>query len=499
MCLPFEIDGRTYWINLSKQVLPALDALGWLENNPLYPKVFWRDRDGQVARAAVGNLLSFPRIPRFSGGAPFEMRLYGGIRFLENSHREDTTWKGFPKTCFWLPQIELSQSDEKTEAIFYSLNRGNCKTPRQQKIDDFGTCCQNPHSGFGWRRRKHTWISGCEDTRRSGEPSQCKAGERRSEPGPKAAAAKATDAKSAILCGEEFCNSLDSEHFEIEPSCLRPSKTYSLIDRLETPALSLWKENVDAALKVIASGELNKIVLARKTTLQFSQPVSIWSCLNQLMDKAKHATIFAFQFSPSLCFLGATPEKLFERVGQSLSADVLAGTRPRGTTSDEDLQYEQELFNSAKDRYEFQIVKNFLQMSISPLSKEMKWGGQDSILKASHVQHIHNRLNVVLRRGIFDEELIEALHPTPALGGFPREKAVPLLRQMESFDRGWYGGPIGIISPEGANLYVAIRSALIRERSLHLFAGTGIVQGSIAEQEWEELEQKIRPFTELFL
>ncbi len=414
MRLPFEIDGRTYPLNQFKQVLPALDLMGWLENNPLYPKVFWKDRDGQVTRAAVGNLFSFPYIPRFFGTTPFEIRLYGGIRFAEKYHPDDVTWRGFPKTCFWLPQIELSQKDEKAEAIFYSFN------------DDVG-------------------------------------------------------------------------HFEFESPCLQPSRTYSLIDRLETPIFSTWKENVDAALKLISDGELNKIVLARKTTLQFSKPISIWSCLYRLMNKAKRATIFAFQLSPSLCFLGVTPEKLFEREGRCLSADVLAGTRPRGITSDEDLQYEQELLNSSKDRREFDIVKDFLRMSISPLSKEMKWDGQDRILKVSHVQHIHNRLNAILRNDIFDEELIGALHPTPALGGFPREKALSLLRQMESFDRGWYGGPIGVISPEGANLYVAIRSALIRECSLHLFAGTGIVQGSIAEREWEELEQKIRPFAELFV
>lgn len=413
MRLPFEIDGRTYWLNPSKQVLPALDVMDWLESSPLYPKVFWKDRDEQVTRAAVGNLISFPHIPRFSGPIPFELRLYGGIRFSEKYHRDDLTWRGFPKTCFWLPQIELSQKDEKTEATFYSFN-------------------DSP------------------------------------------------------------------EHFEFEPSPSQPSKTYSLIGRHEIPTFSTWKENIDAALRSISSGDLNKIVLARRTTLQFSKPLSIWSCLNQLMTKAKRATIFAFQLSPSLCFLGATPEKLFKREGQSLSAEILAGTRPRGTTSDEDFQYEQELLNSAKDRREFHIVKDFLQMSITPLSTETKWDDQDRILKASHVQHIHNRLNVILRKDIFDEELIGALHPTPALGGFPREKALSILRQMELFDRGWYGGPIGVISPKGANLYVAIRSALIRECSLHLFAGTGIVQGSIAEKEWEELEQKIRPFAELF-
>jgi menaquinone-specific isochorismate synthase len=410
---PFEIDGRIYPLNQSKQVLPTLDLMGWLESNPLYPKVFWKDRNGQVTRAAVGNLFSFPHIPRFSESTPFGMRLYGGIRFSEKYHREDMTWRSFPKTCFWLPQIELSQTCEKTEAVFYSFNDG-------------------------------------------------------------------------------------AQHFEAESPSLQLSKT-SLINRLETPPFNVWKENVDTALKAIAAGELNKIVLARKTTLHFSKPLPVWSCLNHLMKKAKCTTIFAFQLSPSLCFLGATPERLFEREDELLSADVLAGTRPRGITAEEDAQYEQELWNSAKDQREFNIVKNFLQAAVSPLSTEMKWDGQDRILKVSYVQHIHNRLNAILKKEIFDETLIKAFHPTPALGGYPREKALALLRQIEPFDRGWYGGPIGVISPEGANLHVAIRSALIRECSLHLFAGTGIVQGSIAEREWEELEQKIRPFTELFL
>jgi menaquinone-specific isochorismate synthase len=417
MLHPFEIDGRTFWINRSKQVLPALDLMGWLKSTVFYPKVFWKDREEQITRAAVGNLFSFPCIPRFSGILPFELRLYGGIRFSENTHCDDLTWRGFPKTCFWLPRIELSQIDETTEAIFYSFDK-------------------------------------------------------------------------------------ESEEIEIKPSSLypdrgiHPSKTFALIDRLERPTFNLWKDNIHTALNLISKGELHKIVFARKTTLQFSKPPCIWSCLNHLMHQAKQATLFAFQLSPSLCFLGATPEKLFKRDGPSLSTEVLAGTRPRGITSDEELQWEQELLNSVKDCHEFHIVKDILQTLISPLSKELKWEGRDRILKTGHVQHLYNRLNVLLQNDVLDKELIDALHPTPALGGFPREKALTLIRQMEPFDRGWYGGPIGVISPKGANLHVAIRSALIRECALHLFAGAGIVQGSTAEQEWEELEQKIRPFAE---
>jgi menaquinone-specific isochorismate synthase len=414
---PFEIDGKTYLLNRFEQDLPSVDLIRWLEGQPLYPKVYWKERDKQIVRAAVGNLLTFNNVPHFSSSNPYKIRLYGGIRFEEKYH-EDDTWRGFPKICFWLPQIEISQVGEKTEAIFHFMNERPSLRIRQQFDVKAGTSS---------------------------------------------------------------------------------SRSYSLLDRRETPRFTVWQEGVGAVLKAIASGQMDKLVLARKTTLQFSRPISVWPLLDHLREKAKRATLFAFQLSPSLCFLGATPEKLFERTGNILSTDAVAATRPRGKNAKEDARLEQELLNSAKERREFNIVKEFLETTVSPFSKEMKWNGQNRILKASHVQHIHNRLNATLKSGVSDADLIHALHPTPALGGFPREAALSLLKHTETFDRGWYGAPVGMISPNGASLYVAIRSALIRGHSLHLFAGTGLVQGSIAEREWEELEQKIRPFTELLL
>jgi menaquinone-specific isochorismate synthase len=410
---PFEIDGRTYLLDQLRTDHPSLDLIRWLECQPLYPKVFWKERDKQVSRAAVGSLLAFTHIPKISCSNPFKIRLYGGIRFKEKCH-EDDTWRGFPKTCFWLPQIEISQEGEKTEAIFHFLNE---KASSQQ----------------------------------------------------------------------------------LEKVTFKPSRTLSLVDRQETPEFAVWQEGVDTVLKAISSSQMDKLVLARKTTLRFSELVSAWPLLDHLMQKAKQATLFAFQLSPTLCFLGATPEKLLERTGNVLNMDAVAATRPRGKTIEEDLRLEQVLLNDEKKRREFKIVKEFLEMAISPFSKEMNWEGQDRILKASHVQHIYNRLNARLKNDVSDAELIRALHPTPALGGFPQDVALSFLKKVETFDRGWYGAPVGMISSGELSLYVAIRSALIQERSVHLFAGTGLVQGSIAEHEWEELEHKIRPFVEFLL
>lgn len=411
---PFIVNGRSYPIDRLNYPLPSLDLLSWLASQSLYPKVFWKERDSTVTRAAVGNLLSFPDVVQLS--STFPARLYGGIRFSP-SNSSDSCWKGFPKTCFWLPQIEISQEEGRTSAEVYTL-------------------------------------------------------------------------KSAATLHDPLT-------FEPLQNALQP-QTYTLLERQDNPTSDDWEKKVETALNAIASRQIDKLVLARKTTLQFASPLSAWPILAHLLQKAKHATVFAFQLSPRVCFLGATPEKLFQREGDLFNTDANASTRPRGQTPDEDREFAEQLLTSAKEQREFHIVKNFLDRALSPLSQNMQWEGADRVLKASHVQHLYNRLNAKLKGDISDADLIRALHPTPALGGFPTREALDILHQIEPFDRGWYGAPVGTIEHNSTNLYVAIRSALIEERSLHLFAGTGLVEGSIAEREWEELEQKIRPFAELF-
>ncbi|MBI2810843.1 MAG: isochorismate synthase [Candidatus Melainabacteria bacterium] len=411
-----QIDGRSHPFSQLKMGIGQIDLLAWLAAQPTYPKVYWKDRDTQIARAAVGNLLSFPYLPSLAQNNP-DIRLYGGMQFAKKTHF-DETWQTFPESCFWLPQIEVSENNGQAEAVFYSFNE---------------------------------------------KPSQ------------------------EALVPVDF-----------NPPPLSAQK-YDLLERKETPDFDAWQQGVTSALSAITIGTLSKLVLARRSSLYFSKPLSPWHLLSHLKEKAKAATLFAFQLSPTLCFLGATPEKLFSRDNDLLTTDAVAGTRPRGKSAEEEVRLEQELLFDSKEQREFKVVREYLERSLSALSQEIRWEGNDRIVKASHVQHLYNRLHTKLKSGVSDAQLVRALHPTPALGGFPREKSLALLNQLEPFARGWYGSPIGVLSPRGASLYVGIRSALIRGRALHLFAGTGLVQGSDPEKEWEELEHKIRPFTELFI
>jgi menaquinone-specific isochorismate synthase len=93
---------------------------------------------------------------------------------------------------------------------------------------------------------------------------------------------------------------------------------------------------------------------------------------------------------------------------------------------------------------------------------------------------------------------LEKLHPTPAVGGFPTDRALRDIARLEPFDRGWYAGPLGWIAKDASQFVVGIRSGLTEGKRLHLFSGAGIVEGSVPEKEWEEIENKISDFVTLF-
>lgn len=409
----FEVDGKSYPLQQLRLEISALNSIAWLSQHSLYPKVYWQEE--KKAQAAVGNLLAFPHVPHVTS-ARVDVRFYGGMRFGKK-HLLDETWRGFPQTCFWLPQVEIVRQEEKTEILVNAL--GETPSASWAQIANFDNAIQE-------------------------------------------------------------------------------STSPPLILRKEIPEFPLWQKNIERVLEEISAGHLAKLVLARKSELHFASPLDPWPLVFALAQRARKGAVFAYQLNPHTCFLGASPEKFFQREKNHFQADAIAGTRPRGTTAEEDFLQEQKLLSSLKEQREFQHVRDFLEMQLHPFSENMKWQFPTSqIIKTSHLHHFHNCLSVYLKPGIADKALIEALHPTPALGGLPREKALTYLNELEPFDRGWYGAPLGFVSPQETNLYVAIRSGLIQGRTLHLFAGAGIVEGSIAEREWEEVEYKIRPFLEL--
>ncbi|GAB4188743.1 MAG: isochorismate synthase [Simkaniaceae bacterium] len=279
-------------------------------------------------------------------------------------------------------------------------------------------------------------------------------------------------------------------------SCSTFASAKRILKRLDTPSFDDWEINVGDALHEIHSASFKKIVLARKTSLTFSEKLNPLQLLASPKGVAKNSAIFAFQFAPNEAFIGSSPEILYERLYLNIRSAAIAGTRPRGRSLKKDKQLLQELLNSDKDQREFDFVRTFMEKQLQKLCTELNGNMPLQVIQTDTVQHIYKIFEGTLKsEDNLDKKLISHLHPTPAMGGFPQTAAINFLYNLEIFDRGWYASPIGYLSCDASKFYIGIRSALVQDNVVHAFAGTGIVKGSTAQKEWEELNYKISHFS----
>ena len=268
--------------------------------------------------------------------------------------------------------------------------------------------------------------------------------------------------------------------------------------REDAPDRPGWEENVGRALSAFSEGRLGKVVLARRAGLGFAEDLDGVSLLRELRDVTPGCFHFYVEPVPGTAFVGASPERLYKREGRLVTSEAVAGTRPRGASSGDDEDLRDELLGSEKDRAEHGFVRVGIGEALRPLCKELEVEEGVSEMKLASRRHLVSRVRARLREGVTDAEVLGALHPTPAVGGYPSEGALEDIRELEPFDRGWWAGPVGWVGADAAEFAVGIRSGLVRGRTLALFSGAGIVAGSKPEEEWAEIEQKIEDFTGAF-
>ncbi len=268
--------------------------------------------------------------------------------------------------------------------------------------------------------------------------------------------------------------------------------------REDSPDLQGWRENIERALAAFSEGRLGKVVLARRAEFGFYRDLDPTLLLESL--KAATPGCFHFYTEPEsgTAFLGASPERLFRRDGRSVESEAVAGTRPRGASSAEDEGLRDDLLHSAKDLSEHTYVSKGIREALTPLCEELEIEDRVSEMKLARGRHLRSKVRGILQDGVTDATLLEAMHPTPAVGGHPRSEALEQIHALETFDRGWYAGPVGWIGQEASEFAVGIRSGLVQGRTLVLYSGAGIVAGSVPEEEWAEIEQKIGDFTGMF-
>ena len=255
---------------------------------------------------------------------------------------------------------------------------------------------------------------------------------------------------------------------------------------------SHYEQAVARAVERIRAGELEKIVLAREVRAHAASdhdPAAVHGALRELFPACYCWCVG----TPEAAFVGASPELLVRRDGQRAQTVALAGTTRRSADPAVDDHLGEALLGSSKDREEQVIVARRIERTLEPVSLWVAATGDPVIVKVHNVQHLATPIRAQLSDPVPTVELAGLLLPTPAVGGEPREAALPLIPALEGLDRGWYAGAVGWTDlAEDGEFCVALRCALLRGRIAHLYAGCGIVRDSLPAEELAESEVKLQ-------
>ena len=329
----------------------------------------------------------------------------------------------------------------------------------------------------------------------------------------------------AVLCGAEAENLLDSLISNAAKLAERKSPPeHSYPPRLSSPprhspanpeptaaatsadSETAYRRLLREAVEAVNSAELEKVVVA--TQVKHSIASAPEDVLRRLCERGKNSTVFAFSSVAAddasfgdtssnnaprsntrgrktlqSVFAGASPELLAAKSSDSFTSMALAGSKP---LDEADL-----LLSDEKELAEHQFVVDHLRNRLEKAGAELAPTDPAEILHLANIAHLSSRVSGSTSGGIL--KLVENLHPSPAVAGVPTDAALEFLSQHEQFDRGWYAGPVGWLTPDGdGRFYVALRSVLLSPDECHLFAGSGIVEGSLPKKEEQETQLKLQ-------
>ena len=250
-----------------------------------------------------------------------------------------------------------------------------------------------------------------------------------------------------------------------------------------------FRSRVREALVAIDEGRFDKVVLARQVEVHADRPFSPAHLLARL--RQLHPSCLTFSVDQ---LLGASPELLCRRLGSAVTSQPLAGTVGRSGDPEEDARLAASLLASDKERAEHAVVVEAIRAGLSPYAAHQSISERPHLLELRNVVHLATTVEARLSEpAVGCLELVAALHPTPAVGGWPRDAALDYLAHTESLDRGRYAGPVGYLDSAGdGEFWLGIRSAMLDGRDARLLAGVGIVKGSQPDAELAETQLKLQ-------
>jgi menaquinone-specific isochorismate synthase len=251
-----------------------------------------------------------------------------------------------------------------------------------------------------------------------------------------------------------------------------------------------WRKRVERVRSLIARGALSKVVLARKSELEFTAPLDPVRVIAAARSSRPACFTFWIRAGES-SFLGSSPELLVRTEGERVTSSALAGSAPRGRSEAEDSALGEALFQSAKELEEHDLVVSAVRGALAEVADPLQVPDRPRLMILPEAQHLYTPVEGRLRRPRTAAQLAGLLHPTPAVCGVPLEAARAIIEREEP-DRGWYTGAVGWMNARGEGEFaVALRSALIEGRRMSLWAGAGIVAASDPDLEFAETEAKM--------
>jgi isochorismate synthase len=254
-----------------------------------------------------------------------------------------------------------------------------------------------------------------------------------------------------------------------------------------------WTAAVGTASARLRAGEAEKVVLAREVLARGDGVVSAAMVARSLRAAYPSCFTYLMTGADGTAFAGASPELLIRRSGDRAFAQPMAGSVARGATDAEDEQLARQLKASAKDAVEHRIVSEFVVEALRPLARSVS-ARPAEVVRLTNIQHLATSVDAELAHPAAGAlELAAALHPTPAVGGWPREAADALIDELEGMERGWYAGAVGWIDGRGDGEFaVALRCGLLWEDGARLYAGVGVMPDSDPARELAETELKFK-------
>lgn len=283
-------------------------------------------------------------------------------------------------------------------------------------------------------------------------------------------------------------------HSKEAPHRMRVSIPYTL----EGGDPAQWEHQVAQAKEAFATGRIQKVVLSQQRCLRAEHPFSSKDLLVNLIDGDAVGTVFMYRYG-DVFFCGCTPELLVRKHGNQVESMCLAGTISAGSNEEERAALAQTLLDDPKNRTEHEYVVEFLRQVMARNCYDVDIPAEPGIRALRHVQHLHTPVSACVLDGCSISDLASQLHPTPALAGSPVGEALMSLRAIETYNRGFFGGAVGYVDGNGDGAFsVAIRSGVFDGEMGYVYAGCGVVEASVAADEFAEVDMKLRTILSAF-